>query len=172
MAALRRFPVRGGLRVGCVSGTALPLGKEAPAAAGCKARTWGDGVPSPGQPPASAKADTDPQPPHLTDFGMLPWALASCPARPSVAAHQAGKGGHSGVAPSRLCPTLERAVRGHIVFATRLGGRATPLGDIIAMWDDRWAEQWAKATPNISLCPSVLFRERNVCQSSPSPLCS
>ena len=27
-----------------------------------------------------------------------------------------GKGGHSGVAPSRLCPTLERAVRGHIVF--------------------------------------------------------
>ena len=68
---------------------------EAPAAAGCKARTWGDGVPSPGQPPASAKADTDPQPPHLTDFGMLPWARASCPARPSVAAHQASMGRHS-----------------------------------------------------------------------------
>lgn len=78
MAALRRFPVRGGLRVGCVSGTALPLGKETPAAAGCKTRTWGDGVPSPGKPLPSAKADTDPQPPHLTDFGMLPglWPAA------------------------------------------------------------------------------------------------
>lgn len=72
------------------------MGKEAPALQDAKP-LLGGWCPQPRQPLRSAKADTDPRPPCLDpEFRMLLWVLASCPARPSVAAHQEPMGWRGG----------------------------------------------------------------------------
>ena len=77
-------------------GDSTALGKGGPCGCRTQSPNLGGRCPQPWAPLPSAKADTDPQPPRLTDFGMLLWALASRPAQPSVAAHQESTGGCSG----------------------------------------------------------------------------